>query len=269
MATLLDVSILACDGCFKGFPAWVGLFLLVASLIGSIWMLLWSNYGARLAYLITMIALTAWMIIFSAIWLIGAPGTTTMTGPRGREVQWIPFLADTEFAESFGGTIDNFPDGEGWQPTGTVFPGKVDTAGEFETVRTIIANALADLNKVQGNEAVELEDWRFRDASRKPTTPDEEDPEKYAPATVAFNQAASTKLIIGVTIPAAENHPAVTVFAYRDKGLVFLPGLIIFLASLFGFILHVWLIARAEREEKERDAAMSATIPVPEPASRS
>ena len=266
MASLFEFPILACDGCFKGFPAWIGLFLLVVCLIGSIWMLLWSNYGARTAYLITMIALSAWMIIFSAIWMIGAPGTTTATGPRGREVQWIPFLPESEFADSFAGTIDTFPDGEGWQPTGTVFPGKVDTSGEFETVRTIIAHALADLSLVQGNEADEFTDWRFRDGSREPTTPDEEDEDLYAKATVAFNQAATTKLIIGVTIPATDKHPAVTVFAYRDKGLVFLPTLIIFLVSLFGFILHVWLIARAEREEKEREAAMGAQIRVPEPA---
>lgn len=263
MSAALDFSILACDGCFKGFPAWIGLFLLVACLIGSIWMLLWSNFGARQAYLITMIALSAWMIIFSAIWLIGAPGTTTATGPRGREVEWIPFLPDSEFAESFGGTIDNFPDGAGWQPTGTVFPGNVDSAGDFETVRTVVAQALTDLALVQGTDATEVGDWLFRDASREPLTPEEE---TYSEATVAFNQAASTKLIMGVTIPATDVHPEVTVFAYRDKGLVFLPTLIILLVSLAGFVLHVWLIARAEAEEKAREKAMGAPIPVPEPA---
>lgn len=266
MATLFDFSILACDGCFKGFPAWIGLFLLVVALIGSIWMLLWSNYGARQAYLITMIALSAWMIIFAALWLVGAPGTTTATGPRGREVQWIPFLPDSEFAESFGGALDNFPDGQGWQATGTVFPGKVDTAGEFETVRTIVARALADLAKVQETDATDFTDWRFRDASREPTTPDEEDPKLYAPATVAFNQVASTKLVMGVTIPATDLHPEVTVFAYRDKGLVFLPTLIILIVSLLSFVLHVWLIARAEAEEKRREAEMGGRLEVPEPA---
>lgn len=266
MASLFDLSILACDGCFKGYPAWIGLFIIVACLIGSIWMLLWSNYGARQAYLITMIALSAWMIIFSALWLVGAPGTTTATGPRGREVQWIPFLPESEFGESFGGAVDNFPEGEGWQPTGTIFPGNVDTAGEFETVRTIVAHALADRAKVQESGPTDFLDWRFRDASRDPTTPDEEDPTKYAEATVAFNQVASTKLIMGVTIPATPKHPQVTVFAYRDKGLVFLPTLIIFIVSLLAFIFHVWLIARAEAEEKEREAEMGRRVAIPEPA---
>jgi hypothetical protein len=266
VATLFEFSILACDGCFKGFPAWLMLIISVICLIGSIWMLLWSNYGARMAYLITMVSLSAFMIIFAALWLVGAPGTTTATGPRGREVQWIPFLPDSEFAESFQDSIDAFPDGDGWQQTGTIFPGNVDTAGEFETVRTIVANALADLSAVQGTDAVELADWRFRDKSREPTTPDEEDPALYTPATVAFNQAASTKLIMGVTIPATDNHPRVTVFAYRDKGLVFLPTLIILLVSIFAFVLHVWLIGRAEAEEKEREAAMGQPVPLPEPA---
>lgn len=267
MASFLDAAFLACDGCFKGYPAWIGLFILVVCLIGSIWMLLWSNLGARLAYLIIMISLSAFMMILSALWVVGAPGTTTATGPRGREVEWIPFLPESEFGEEFKAVMDSFPDGEGWKETGTVFPGNVDSSGEFETARTVVATALADLAKVQETDATSPEDWRFRDKSRKPATPDEEDPDKYAPAVVAFNQAASTKLLMGVTIPAKEGvRPEITLFAYRDKGLVFLPGLSFFLVSLLGFILHVWLIARYEREQDEREAEMAQGPSTREPA---
>ena len=263
MTTLFEAGILACDGCWKGFPAWIGLFLLVVCLIGSIWLLLWSNLGARLAYLITMISLAAFMMILSALWLVGAPGTTTATGPRGREVAWIPFLPDSEFAQDFRAQIDTFPNGEGWEPTGTVFPGNVDTAGEFETVRTVVAQQLANLARVQETDATSPADWRFRDRARAPATPDEEDPAKYAPATVAFNQADTTKLIMGVTIPATDKHPRMTVFAFRDKGLVFLPGLVYLLVSIALFVLHVWLIARYERELEEREAQLA---PAPTPA---
>lgn len=264
MTGAMDAVLIACDGCFKGYPAWIGLFILVVCLIGSIWMLLWSNLGARVAYLVTAISLAAFMMILSALWVLGAPGTTTATGPRGREVQWIPFLPDSEFGDSFTEAINGFPDGEGWEPTGTIFPGNVDSAGEFETVRTVVAQALADRAKVQETGATDIADWRFRDKTRDPITPDEADPDKYTPATVAYNQAASTKLIFGVRIPATDEHPAVTVFAYRDKGLVFLPALTFFIVSLLAFLLHLWLIAKHEREQEEREAAMTPD-PLPEP----
>lgn len=252
---------LACDGCFKGFPAWVGLFLLVASLIGGIWMLLWSNLGARLAYLVTMVSLASFMMIFSLLWMVGGPGTTTMTGPRGREVAWIPFLPDSEFAADFSEQITSFPTGEGWEGVGTVFPGRVDTNGEFENVRGVVTRALADLAYVQELEATEPADWAFYDAQKGPLTPDEK--ASATAATVRFNQAATTKLIAGISIPATERHRAMTLFVYRDKGLVFLPSLLFFIVSVLGFILHVVLLGRYEEAEKEREAAMGSA---PEPA---
>lgn len=248
---------LACDGCFKGFPAWVGLFLLVICLIGGIWMLLWSNLGARTAYLVTMVSLMSFMMIFSLLWLVGGPGTTTATGPRGREVEWIPFQANSEFAGDFTEAIGSFPEGAGWKPVGTVFPGKVDTNGEFENVRTLVANALADLSYEQQSGADAAADWTFYDSDKGPLTPEEE--ASAAAATVRFNQAASTKLIAGITIPATKLHREVTVFVYRDKGLVFLPGLIFFVVSLLMFILHTWLLGRQELQDKAREAAMSAS----------
>lgn len=251
---------LACDGCFRGFPAWVSLGLIVMSLIGTIYMLLWSNLGARLAYLVTITALSVFMMILSVLWMIGAPGTTTSTGPRGREVAWIPFFPDSEFAGDFDADLATFPGGDGWEPAGTVFPGKVDTQGEFESVRSTVTNRLADFAKVNDLEAKEASDWSFRDRTKPPVTPDEKE---LAPAVVAFNQVGSTKLIVGIEIPATSAHRKVTVFAYRDKGLVFLPSLMFFLVSLGMFILHTWLLGRYEREESEREAASKPLVPQP------
>ncbi|MFP5225767.1 MAG: hypothetical protein ACLGH3_09505 [Actinomycetota bacterium] len=261
IAALTQFFPLACDGCFKGFPAWVGLFLLVVSLIGSIWVLLWSNLGARLAYLVVMVSLSAFMMILSLLWMIGGPGTTTMTGPRGREVSWVPFLPNSEFANDFRAEIESFPSGGGWEPIGTVFPGNVDTNGEFEVVRNDVATALADLAVVQGLEATEPSDWLFYDQQKGPLTPDERD--KAAAATVKFNQAASTKLIAGIQIPATDKHRGMTVFVYRDKGLVFLPSLLFLIVSVLGFVLHTWLLARYEEEERQREEQMGEA---PEPA---
>jgi hypothetical protein len=261
IAALNQFFPLACDGCFQGFPAWVGLFLLVICLIGSIWGLLWSNLGARLAYLVVMVSLSAFMMIISLLWMIGGPGTTTMTGPRGREVAWVPFLPGSEFASDFQASIDSFPTGDGWEPIGTIFPGNVDTNGEFEIVRNEVTTALADLAVVQELDATEPADWLFYDREKGPLTPIEE--EAAVAATVKFNQAASTKLIAGIRIPATEDHREMTVFVYRDKGLVFMPSLLFLIVSVLGFVLHTWLLGRYDEEERQREEQMGEA---PEPA---
>ncbi len=61
---------------------------------------------------------------------------------------------------------------------------------------------------------------------------------------------------MGVTIPATDDHREVTVFAFRDKGLVFLYSLYFLGVSILGFALHVWLLARLERKQKEREAEL-------------
>ena len=92
MAALANLVPLACDGCFVGLPAVLSFVLAVVLLIGSLYMLLASNFGARLAYLIVMVSLMAFMMFLSLLWTIGGPGTTTGTGPRGREPAWVPFV---------------------------------------------------------------------------------------------------------------------------------------------------------------------------------
>lgn len=247
---------LACDGCFVGFPAVLSLIIAVVVLIGSIYMLLWSNFGARQAYLIVMVALSGWMIIMSAIWLFGAPGTTTSTGPRGREPAWVPFLPDSEQAGDFKPALDVYPNR--WDATGTVYPGMIDSKGEMENVRTIVGGALARLAEKQGTGATSADDWRFFPSDQTPQT----DLDKELPkATVRFYRSGSTPLLFGVTIPATDKHPEVTVFAYRDKGLVFLNALYFLIASLLGFVVHLWLLARHERKQTAQ-----AEERTPEPA---
>ena len=72
---------LGCDGCWTGWQAVLGLVIAVTVLIGSIYMLLASNFGARLGYLVLMVSLMAWIILLAAMWLFGLPGTTPGTGP--------------------------------------------------------------------------------------------------------------------------------------------------------------------------------------------
>jgi len=243
---------LGCDGCWTGWQAVLGLVIAVAVLIGSIYMLLASNFGARLGYLVLMVSLMAWIILLSAMWLFGLPGTTPGTGPRGAEAQWIPFLQTSDQGKVFNDTLNAFPTGSTWKPIGTLFSGNVDSKGEFATVRTVVQGALAALDAKKKLPATDPTDWNFRAAGVPPATPDEE---AFPQAKVAFSKSG-TPLLFGVDIPASSKHPEVLVFAYRNKGKIYLYALYFLIVGILAFAVHVWFLARYEKAQKAREAAL-------------
>jgi hypothetical protein len=248
-------SLLACLGCFKGYPAVISLVIAILALIGTIYMLLWSNYGAREAYLILMVALFGWMLLLSSIWLFGIPGTTPSTGPRAREPAWISFLPDSDQAGDFAAALDEYPNG--WDPIGELgkkYPGNIESKGELANVGSTVEEALARLARKQGTKATEPDDWSFFPNDQEPATEEER---TLPQATVRYVQTGGGPLLFGVTIPSTAKHPQVTVFAFRDKGLVFLYAVYALGASLLGFLGHLFLLARYERKQKERDAQLA------------
>jgi hypothetical protein len=249
---LLHLIPLACDGCWSGWQAVLGLVIAVTVLIGSLYMLLASNLGARLGYLVLMVSLMAWIILLSAMWLFGLPGTTPGTGPRGPEAQWVPFLSTSDQGKVFADTLSTFPSGATWKPIGTLFSGNIDSKGEFATVRTVVQDALASLDAKQKLPATDPADWAFRAAGVPPATPDEE---PLPQARVAFSKTG-TPLLFGVDIPASAKHPEIVVFAYKNKGKVYLYALYFLVISLLAFAFHLWLLGRHEQKQKEREAAL-------------
>ena len=254
---LLHFIPLGCDGCFVGLPAVLSLAIAVLILIGSIYMLLASNFGARLGYLVLMVSLMAWIILLAAMWLFGLPGTTPGTGPRGPEASWIAFTPTSEQGKVFSDTLNQFPDGPTWKPIGTLFSGNIDSKGEFSTVRSVVEGSLAALAAKQHLQATDPTDWAFRAAGIPPATPDEE---PLAQAKVAFSKTG-TPLLFGVDIPATAKHPEVIVFAYKNKGKVYLYALYFLIVGLLAFGIHLWLLARYERKQKERESALQQAPP--------
>lgn len=280
--TMLRLTTLGLEGQWNDFRAIIVIAIAVVMLIGSIYMLLASNFGARLGYLITMIALSTWVVILSTMWLVGAPGTTTSTGPRGPEPHWVPFTADSEQGKDLSHVLDSFPDG--WDKivtkdakgelVGTKYPGNLDARGDFEQVRTTVSAAIARLateQKLPVGKPVEWQasNWNFRSSDLEPATPEER---LLKPATVRFT-FEGTRLYFGTIIPAVSAadcvapggdpiagcrpHAAFTAFAFRDKGKVYLQALMFLLAALTSFFVHLFLIARYEAKRKEEDAALT------------
>lgn len=241
--------IFALEGEWDDIRAVLVVVVSVVVLIGSIYMLLASNYGARLGYLVLMVSLGIWMILFSLLWLVGVPGTVPGLGPRAEEPHWVPFKADSAQAQEFQQALNSFP--TDWDEPGNKYPGEVDSTGEFDTVKTVIQDALArdaEENDLPPNSPA---DWDFALPGAAP--PDEGEPPPTA--TARFIQADDDTLLFGVTIPATDAHREVTVFALRDKGQVFLYSLYFLVVSVIGFAIHLWLLVRYERNHEPAEGA--------------
>jgi hypothetical protein len=79
---------------------------------GSVYLLLWSNYGAKKAALIYGTALGGFCAMLGVFWWFGAPGTPVATGlqnfpgqaPNAFMAQWYPFEPGSERADFFSAT---------------------------------------------------------------------------------------------------------------------------------------------------------------------
>ena len=267
MRSLATLIPLALEGQWSGAAAVAVVVTSVAIFMGTVFYLLVTILGWRRAFHVSMVSLMGFMIILSLVWLVGAPGTTPGTGPRGREPEWIPFLADSEFGQDFTDDIAEFP--QGWDEPGKKYfgnndkdnTGAIDAAGEIATIKGVLEPALAGYGQ-QNDFSEDPADYDFR---LPPASPEDEArltaEEKAIPvATVRFKDAGAGRLLFGVRIPGvAGAHPELTVFAMRDKGTVFLPSLYFLVASVFFFALHLWFLARDEIKQRARDAETAAT----------
>lgn len=260
---------LALEGQWSGAAAVAVVVTSVSIFMGTIYYLLTTIFGWRRAYYVTMVSLMSFMIILSLIWLVGAPGTTPGTGPRGREPLWIPFLPESEFAADFKDEIPTFPNG--WDAPGKKYfgntdkqqTGAIEATGEIDTIKGLLLPALAGYFQARpgsgGSSNPADYDFRLQGtaAQEAKLTPEE----KAIPVAIArFKDVSKGELLVGVQIPAVPGkHPAITVFAFRDKGTIFLPSLYSLLIALILFSLHLWLLARDEIKQRARDAATVTT----------
>ena len=83
---------------------------------GSVFMLLAVNFGALKGYLIAATAFFGFLILLSATWLFGLPGTTPLTGPKGTAPTFKFFTLDDPAASRFD-SVRSFQGGagNGWQ----------------------------------------------------------------------------------------------------------------------------------------------------------
>jgi hypothetical protein len=84
---------------------------------GSVFMLLASNFGALRGYLIAATAFFGFLVMLSAVWLFGLPGTTPLTGPKGTQPTFKSFTINDPQASTYDSVRDfQGRAGNGWQP---------------------------------------------------------------------------------------------------------------------------------------------------------
>jgi hypothetical protein len=258
---------LGLEGQWSGAPAVAVVVVAAAIFMGSVYYILSTLFGLRRAYYVTMVSLMGFIIIISLVWLVGIPGTGPGFGPRGREPSYVPFLPNSEFAADLKDKLSTFPNG--WDAPGQKYfgnpdskqTGAIDSKGEIDTIKTVLLPELAGYFQKLGTGSADEADYDFRVAGTAEEEAKLTEDEKKVPVVIArFKDAGGGNLLSGFEIPAVPGkHPAVTVFAYRDKGAVFLPSLYFLVTAVVLFGLHLWLLARDEIKQKERDTETAAT----------
>ncbi|HJU00463.1 MAG TPA: hypothetical protein VJ966_04560 [Actinomycetes bacterium] len=224
----------------KGIAVVVTAFVLLP---GSVYMLLASNFGALKGYLIAGTAFFGFLMLLSAVWLFGIPGTTPLTGPKGTQPTFKFFTLDDPAAATYDSVRDfSGGAGGGWQPqpTGDFQEGtpEGDLKADLDTARQ---TAVSDL--------IEKTNADVKDSSEELDVTNLEAKTYY---TIQDGTEVAAIVISPKTPPAGSglkrpDFAPVTTFAYRDPGNPYLPSIIFLIAAVVLFLVHMVLLGLAER----------------------
>jgi hypothetical protein len=224
----------------KGIAVVVTAFVLLP---GSVYMLLASNFGALKGYLIAGTAFFGFLMMLSAVWLFGIPGTTPLTGPKGTQPSFKFFTLDDPVAATYD-SVRDFQGGAGgsWQPqpTGDFQQGspEADLKSDLDTARQTAVSDLIEKTNADVKDSSEELDVTNLDAKTYYTIQD--------------GTEVAAIVISPKTPPAGSglkrpDFAKVTAFAYRDPGNPFLPSIIFLVAAVILFLVHMVLLGLAER----------------------
>lgn len=224
----------------KGIAVVVAAFIVF---IGSVYVLLSAYFGPRMGYLVLAVSFFGWMIIFSALWTFGAPGTPKNLGPRGTEPHWEVFAAGAGPMSTEYPNTERFP--EGW-----VAPDQVGQLPEapptsVDPVVTAIQEYLAERANAQLG----------AEAERAPGETEGEEAFRFLPANFTVENVRFSTAPDGTPLAVGDGFyslggPRLTVFVRWDTGNVPVYSWAFLGASIFGFLVHLPFLDRAERPRK-------------------
>ena len=230
---------------------------------GSVFMLLASNFGALKGYLIAAVAFFGFMVMLSAVWLFGIPGTTPLTGPKGTAPTFRSFTIDDPQASTYDSVRDfQGGAGNGWQeaPTGeTVEEGSPEAAlaAELDTARQEAVSELIEVTNADIEDSSEELDAANLDAKTYYTVQDGTEV-----AAIVISPKTPPE---GSGLQRPDFAPK-TSFAYRDPGSPYLPSILFLIGSTVLFLVHLFLLGVAERRRPLGQALTPTTEPERQPA---
>ena len=242
-----------------------GLLVVITGFVllpGSVYMLLASNFGALKGYLIAATAFFGILMMLSAVWLFGIPGTTPLTGPKGTQPTFKFFTIDDPQASTYDSVRDfQGQAGNGWQaaPEGEVEAGSAQESlkADLDTARQrAVQDLITETNKKVKDSADEL-DVTNLDAKTFYTIQDGTEV-----AAIVISPKAPPK-DSGLKKP---DFAPKTTFAYRDPGNPYLPSILFLVGASVLFLVHMVLLGMAERRRPLGVTQRPAPEAQPQPA---
>jgi hypothetical protein len=226
-----------------------GLLVVVTAFVllpGSVYMLLAVNFGALKGYLIAATAFFGFLILLSATWLFGLPGTTPLTGPKGTAPTFKSFTLDDPAASRFD-SVRSFQGsaGNGWQQAPAAPAAGEQGGGTEETLR-------ADLDVARQTAVSKLVEETNKD--NKDSSKDLDTTNLDAKAFYTIQHGTEVAAIVispkdppeGSGLKRPTFSPKTT-FAYRDPGAPSLPSMLFLGGSLVLFVVHMLALGLVER----------------------
>jgi len=242
-----------------------GLLVVITGFVllpGSVYMLLATNFGALKGYLIAATAFFGFLMMLSAVWLFGIPGTTPLTGPKGTQPTFKSFTIDDPQASTYDAVRDfQGQAGNGWQaaPEGEVEAGSAQEKlkADLDTARQrAVQDLITETNKKVENSSDEL-DVTNLDAKTFYTIQDGTEV-----AAIVISPKAPPE-DSGLKKP---DFAPKTTFAYRDPGNPYLPSILFLAGASVLFLVHMVLLGMAERRRPLGVTQRPAPEAQPQPA---
>ena len=242
-----------------------GLLVVITGFVllpGSVYMLLATNFGALKGYLIAATAFFGFLMMLSAVWLFGIPGTTPLTGPKGTQPTFKSFTIDDPQASTYDAARDfQGQAGNGWQaaPEGEVEAGSAQEKlkADLDTARQrAVQDLITETNKKVENSSDEL-DVTNLDAKTFYTIQDGTEV-----AAIVISPKAPPE-DSGLKKP---DFAPKTTFAYRDPGNPYLPSILFLVGASVLFLVHMVLLGMAERRRPLGVTQRPAPEAQPQPA---
>jgi hypothetical protein len=211
-----------------------GTLVVVAAMVifaGSVFLLLSAIFGLRMGYLLAATGFFAFMLILSALWVFGAPGTPRYLGPKGELPAWIPLAAGQELTSpTYPAVLERYPDDPWTSPEEDPSLTAEVEASTLAMQEFLAEEAQAELSREQIEGEVTPEDFEI--------------------TNLEFVTVEGTPLSMATAF-ASGGGPQVTVVAYKDTGNEPLPSYLFLAGSVIGFAVHLPFLDRAERRRKE------------------